>query len=83
MGETFYSIYVETAGCQIMLLTKVILISLWKERVLKRFLDKMQQMSVGSQVKASCLISVESADSQKTHQWKVILLSLWKMQIPS
>ena len=56
---------------------KGILLSLWKVRVLRQFLDKMQQMSVGSLVKTSCLNSVETAGSQNMPCLDVILLSLW------
>ena len=54
--KAFCSISAETAGSQKMPWWKVILLSLWKVRVLRRFLDKMQQMSVGSWVKAFCSI---------------------------
>ena len=55
---------------------KLVLLSLWKLRVLRRFLDEMQEMSAGSWVKAFCLISVETVGSQKMPPWKVILLCL-------
>ena len=51
--------------------------SLWNMRALRRFLDKMQQMSAGSWVKAFCSISVKSAGFQKclnVISIKVILL---------
>ena len=70
---------------------KAILLSLWKVRVLRRFLDKLQQMSMGSWVKAFCSISVESAGSQKIPSWnankflckigwKISVQSLWKLR---
>ena len=66
----------ETAGSQKMPRWKVILLSLWKVRVLRRFLVKFQQLSMGSWVNASCLISGETAGSQKMCWWKVIFLSI-------
>ena len=44
---------------------KVILLSLWKVRVSRRFHNKMQQVSVESWVIAFCSISVKSAGFQK------------------
>ena len=76
---TFCSISVESAGSQKMPQRKVIL-SVWKVLVLRRFLDKMQQMSRQSWMKAFCSISVETVGSQKMHRWKLILLSLWKVR---
>ena len=62
--KAFCSIPVETAGSQ-KCLSRKCYFYLWKVLVLRRFLDKMQQMSAGSWVKAFCSISVESAGSQK------------------
>ena len=67
---------VESAGSQKMPRWKVILLSLWKVQVLRRFLVKFQQLSMGSWVNASCLISGETAGSLKMRQWKVIFLSI-------
>ena len=48
--KALWWISVETAGSPKMAQWKVVLLSLWKLRVLRRFLDKMQQMSAGSWV---------------------------------
>ena len=61
---------------------KVRLLSLWKMRVHMRFLYKMQQMCIGSWGRASCLITVETAGSQKIPWWKGILICLWKVRVP-
>ena len=71
------SITVETAGCQKMPQWKAILLSLWKVRVLRRFLDKLQQMSMGGWVKAFWKLSA----LKKMPWWKGILLSLWKVRV--
>ena len=73
----FCSISVETVGSQKMPQRKVIL-SLWKVRVIRRFLNKMQQMSLGSWVKA---VQFQwKLRALKMHRWKLILLSLWKVR---
>ena len=51
---------------------KGILLSLWKVRVLRRFLDKMQQVSAGSWVIAFYSISVKSAGCQKLPEYYAI-----------
>ena len=63
--KAFCLISVKSAGSQKMPWWKVILPSLWKLQVLRRFLDKMQQVSAGSWVIAFCSISVKSAGFQK------------------
>ena len=74
--RAFCSITVETAGCQKMPQWKAILLSLWKVRVLRRFLDKMQQVSAGSWVIAFCSISVKSAGFQTTPEYNAIKMIL-------
>ena len=70
------SISVETAGSQKMPCWDVILLSLWKVRVLRRFLDKMQQVSAGSWLIAFCSISVKSAGFQTTPEYNAIKMIL-------
>ena len=60
--KAFWSISAETAGSQKMPLRKVILLSLWKVWVLRRFFDKGNKWSW---VKTFCSISVKSAGFQK------------------
>ena len=60
--KAFWSISVDTAGSQKMPLRKVILLSLWKVWVLRRFLDKRNK---SGWVKTFCSISVKSAGFQK------------------
>ena len=61
-------------------------VSLWKMRALRKFLDKLQQISLGSLIKAFCSISVDTAGSWKCldvnkncvymHKW----VPLWIIQ---
>ena len=67
---------VESAGSQKMPRWKVILLSLWKVWVLRRFLDKMQQASAGSWLIAFYSISVKSAGCQKLSEYYAIKMIL-------
>ena len=67
---------VETAGSQKLPCCDVILLSLWKVRVLRIFLDKMQQVSAGSWVIAFCSISVKSAGFPKMPEYNAIKMIL-------
>ena len=66
----------ESVGSQKMPRWKVILLSLWKVWVLRRFLDKIQQVSAGSWVIAFCSISVKSAGFQKMPEYNAIKMIL-------
>ena len=76
LDVAFFLISVETAGSQKMPRWKVILLSLWKVWVLRRFLDKMQQASAGSWLIAFYSISVKSAGCQKLPEYYAIKMIL-------
>ena len=60
---------------------KGILLSLWKVRVLRRFLDKMQS-NVYGKLDESLLFNLRgNCGLSKMPWWKVILLSLWKVRV--